>query len=212
VLRAVRNEVVAEEDYRLVWSPRFPLGIFHFPIRSLAQYRLRVDVALANPAFASPKMLGRLSEAREHDDLEGFYTSLLPDEAELESELAAGEIVRDERVRRFMAALQDEFGGGARPDVDSERTAEQIQAERDAMEMDGMHVLARTERMLMIRNDHRNRLRRAMRTEPKRRPLRRRLRMFIGRLLGRGSTQREAATEAEAANGELEAGEADRVA
>ncbi len=70
VLRAVRDDVQMPEDFRLIWATRFPLQILHFPIRSPAQYRLRVDVLLDNPAFASADMLERLRAARQHDDLE----------------------------------------------------------------------------------------------------------------------------------------------
>jgi hypothetical protein len=201
----VREEAASGEDFRLVWAPRFPLEIFHFPIRSLAQYRLRVDVLLANPAFANPDMLGRLNVARERDNLEQFYAELLPDEAQIEREVAAGDLVRDERVKEFMAGIADEFGGGPRPVVAA--GAKELEAERAALEVDAMHVLARTERMLMIRNDHRNRLRRATRVRPKRRPLRRRLRMLVGRLLGR--TPPPADAEEADADGEAEGGEPD---
>ncbi len=186
VLRAVREEAASGEDFRLVWAPRFPLEIFHFPIRSLAQYRLRVEVLLANPAFANPDMIGRLNRARERDDLEEFYAGLLADESQIERELEAGDLVHDDRVKRFMEGVTDGFGAGPRPDIGAGLRPEELEAERAALEIDAMHVLARTERMLMIRNDHRNRLRRATRVKPKRRPLRRRLRILAGRLLGRG--------------------------
>jgi glycosyl transferase family 2 len=208
VLRAVREEAASGEDFRLVWAPRFPLEIFHFPIRSLAQYRLRVEVLLANPAFANPDMIGRLNVARKRDNLEDFYAGLLPDEAQIEREIAAGDLVRDDRVMRFMKEISGEFAAGPRPVSGAERTPEEIEAERAALEVDAMHVLARTERMLMIRNDHRNRLRRATRTTPKRRPLRRRLRILAGRLLGRGPGPVEAGETAE--NGDAEGGDADR--
>jgi|GraSoiStandDraft_4_1057263.scaffolds.fasta_scaffold38729_2 hypothetical protein len=200
VLRAVREEAASGEDFRLVWAPRFPLEIFHFPIRSLAQYRLRVDVLLANPAFANPDMLGRLNVARERDNLEEFYAGLLPDEAQIEREVAAGDLVHDERIKEFMAGIAEDFGGGPRPVVAA--GSKELEDERAALEVDAMHVLARTERMLMIRNDHRNRLRRATRVTPKRRPLRRRLRMLAGRLLGRTPPP----AEAEGAEGEAEGG------
>jgi len=207
VLRAVRETGIDSEDTRLVWAPRFPLQMFHFPIRSLAQYRLRVDVLLANPAFASPDMLERLRTAREHDDLESFYTGLLPDEGEVEREIAAGELVRDDRVGRFIAAISDEYGAGLRPVIDADRSPDEVKAEGARLELDAMHVLARTERMLMIRNEHRHRLRRDARVGPKRRPLRRRLRRFVGRLMGRGPGPDEG-DEAGATSG-AESGEPD---
>jgi hypothetical protein len=95
-----------------------------------------------------------------------------------------------------MATLGDPLAGAAAPEP-AQRSPDEIAAEEAELEHDAMHVLARTERMLMIRNDQARgrtreleaeveRLRRKRTGSPRRRPLHRRIRRRVGRLLGRG--------------------------
>jgi hypothetical protein len=196
VLRTVRAERSAEEDDRLVWYPRWPLRIFHLPVRSFAQYRGKVEAMLNDPVSAGGGMRGRLREFHEGGRLDELYAELVADDSEVERGLASGELVRDERLRDFMAALGEPLAGAPAPRLAAPTPAE-LERERAELELDVMHVLSRTERMLMIRYDEArretNRLQRVLEgadgagnaRRRRRQPLIRRLRRRAGRLLGR---------------------------
>ena len=193
VLRTVRPEGGDEAEDRLVWYPRWPLRIFHLPLRSLDQYRRKVEAMLNDPASAGGGMRGRLREAYESGGIEKLYAELVTDDDAVEAGLAEGLLVRDERLRDFIAGVGDPIEGEVAPRPASPSPAD-LAAEQAALERDAMHVLSRTERMLMIRHDEaraevkrlRRKLDRTRNAKPqRRRPPLRRARMAIGRLLGR---------------------------
>jgi len=197
VLRTVRSERSAAEDDRLVWYPRWPLRIFHLPLRSFEQYRRKVEAMLNDPVSAGGGMRRRLREFYDAGRLGELYGELTSDDAAVERGLAAGELARDERLRDFMAAVGDPLAGDPAPRL-VEPGAAELERERAELELDVMHVLSRTERMLMIRYDEarreanrleaevarlRSRAKRGARRHPS--PLRR-LRRRLGALAGRG--------------------------
>ena len=197
VLRTVRPEGPGEVEERLVWYPRWPLRIFHLPLRSFEQYRRKVEALLYDPASGGG-MRGRLRERYEAGRLDELYAELAEDDEAVRRGVAAGRLARDPRLRDFMAGLADDpFAAEPRSRPPRPDPAE-VAAEQAELELDAMHVLARTERMLMIRHDQaRGRVReleeeverlRAAGRRPgaRRRPLRRRVRRRVGRMLGRG--------------------------
>ena len=197
VLRTVRSERSAAEDDRLVWYPRWPLRIFHLPLRSFEQYRRKVEAMLNDPVSAGGGMRRRLREFYDGGRLGELYGELTSDDAAVERGLAAGELARDERLRDFMAAVGDPLAGDPAPRL-VEPGAAELERERAELELDVMHVLSRTERMLMIRYDEArreaNRLEaevarlrsRAKRGARRHRSPLRRLRRRLGALAGRG--------------------------
>jgi glycosyl transferase family 2 len=197
VLRTVRPEGPGEVEERLVWYPHWPLRIFHLPLRSFDQYRRKVEAMLNDPVSGGGGMRGRLRERYETGRLDELYAELTEDDEAVERGVAEGRLARDVRLRDFMAAVGDPLGGGASPDRAAPVPGE-IAAEEAELELDVMHVLGRTERMLMIRNDEVRARARELEAEVerlrtkrgraprRRRPLRRRIRRLVGRLLGRG--------------------------
>lgn len=207
ILRPVRREGGEETEDRLVWAPRWPLRILHFPMRSFEQYRRRVEVALFHGQFADSATRTRLLEAHKSGELRALYDEMLVDDAALEAGLADGTYVVDERVRELMGSVeatdQTQFGpeGGPNPAwlEAIERpalSATELDAEREQLAWDAMYVLSRTERMHMIREDRARDRTAALRRRNKRlqkqlnrarRGPWRRARMAIGARLGRGS-------------------------
>ncbi len=188
VLRAAREDV-REVDDRLAWAPVFPLVIFHYPLRSLAQYRVRVDLLLANPSFAGGEVMERMRTAIAEDDLGGFYEQLVKEDTAVGSGLASGELTEDDRLGRYMHRVGTPPLDRTGP-VAPEPPAATFEAERAQLEADAMYVLARSSRMLMIRQDLSALARRARRRERRRaRRLRwrpdRRLRRWVGLRMGR---------------------------
>src|SRR5436190_2623473 len=152
VTRTVRPEGAIDAEDPLVWYPHWPLRIFHLPLRSLEQYRNKVEAMLNDPVSAAGGMRGRLRERYEAGEVGELYAELTTDDAALERGLADGSLVPDERLRDFMAGLSDPLGDGPRPSLPPP-SADGLAAERAELELDAMRVLARTERILMIRND-----------------------------------------------------------
>jgi len=197
VLRSVRPEGPGVSEDRLVPYPRYPLRIFHLPLRSFAQYRGKVEAMLADPVSGDDGMRGRLRAASDDGRIGELYSGLVADDAAVERGLAEGRLVRDERLRNFMRDCPDPLrGGGPRPVV-SPPSAEDLAAERDQLELDVSHVLARSARMLQIRHDRAraqvSRLAKQVKrlrsrpNAPKPRPSAwRRLRKRLGAAMGRG--------------------------
>ena len=167
------------------------------PLRSFEQYRRKVEAMLNDPVSAGGGMRRRLREFYDAGRLGELYGELTSDDAAVERGLAAGELARDERLRDFMAAVGDPLAGDPAPRL-VEPGAAELERERAELELDVMHVLSRTERMLMIRYDEArreaNRLEaevarlrsRAKRGARRRRSPLRRLRRRLGALAGRG--------------------------
>jgi hypothetical protein len=150
VTRTVREEGGETAEERLAWAPVFPLHILHFPLRSLNQYRRRIELLLADSSMGTPGMRERLSIALEEDRVADLYDELVEDEGSIESGLASGRLVRDERLAGFMTQLPADplaEGGAVAP------PEEDLAGARELLELDAMHVLSRTDRMLMIRNE-----------------------------------------------------------
>ncbi len=174
-LRTVRPAGGEAVDERLVWAPRFDILTMHFPLRSFAHYRSRVELVLEDSSMGTPGMRERLGQAVEQGTLDRLYSELLEEEAGVERGLAEGYLTRDERLRDYIAALPAGMETEATP-VPSRRPDE-VAAERSDLERDAMHVISRTDRMLMIRNDQmrarvRTLEREARRPELTRRPTR----------------------------------------
>jgi hypothetical protein len=155
-------------------------------------------------------MLDKVRRAMREDNLEGFYAHHLEDDVEIERGLAAGRLVHDVRFREFMERIADSPAAVARPVATQDSGDPTLAAERAQLEYDAMHVLGRTERMLMIRQDFRARSRKPSGTPARRRPLRRRIRHWAGALLGRGRTEGRSGGELKAETRNAgEAGEAE---
>ena len=125
---------------------------------------------------------------RREDDLEGFYAQLIKEDTDVDEGIASGELTRDERLGRYMRRV------GAPPIEQTAPVAPEdngaLDGERAQLELDAMYVLARSSRMLMIRQDLAALERRARRRERRReRRMRwrvdKRARRWLGARLGR---------------------------
>ena len=104
------NHAVHRGGRRLEAVPA-PLTIFHFPLRSYAQFSRKIAMGGAayqrndylNPAVGSTwRMLYRKWEQGE---LEDYYRAEEKDEAGLQQEIATGRLLRDGRLKAFMQGL-----------------------------------------------------------------------------------------------------------
>ncbi len=179
VMRAVKRDRFAV-DQELVWSPVFPARVLHLPIRSFEQYKRRVETTIFHGNF-SDKAHDELREAYEGGRLDELYAELVVDDDAVAAGIEAGRLIRDESLRDFLAACPDplaesgsaaqvksgQAGAGAAPsrrDVGGASAERSLDPELEAIELDAMASLARTQRSLIRQLDtHRARLERQRR-------------------------------------------------
>jgi Glycosyl transferase family 2 len=152
VLRGVRDEEGGGGG-EPVPAPTVNVRILHFPVRSLEQFRRRVDAALLHDPGRGPR--ARLKERYEAEGVEGIYADLYLDDTAVEAGIAAGRLVRDTRLRDFLVLCPDPLAGAEAAETPrppqlapDERQREQRELQRDAME-----ALARHARLIEARLD-----------------------------------------------------------
>jgi hypothetical protein len=117
VHRAHPEVEVTRGNHALVNSPFaplrgwFPIEVFHFPLRSLAQCEHKAE--LQGTAFekyiAKPPTAyhARMFEALKAGTLGEYYEALVVDDAEVEQGVAEGRLVVDTRLRDALATVHD---------------------------------------------------------------------------------------------------------
>jgi hypothetical protein len=153
--RAVLRGVRADEGGgggEPVPAPTFSVRILHFPVRSLEQFRRRVDAALLHDPGRGPR--ARLKERYESEGVEGLYADLYLDDAAVAAGEEAGRLVRDTRLRDFLALCPDPLDPGAAdatPPRPAALPAQELERERLELERDVMEALARHARLIEAR-------------------------------------------------------------
>jgi hypothetical protein len=155
VHRSVRGEEEnGDEDIRLIWAPRWPLRIFHFPVRSFQQYRRRTEISLHHGGFRDSGRFKRLRRLYEEDRLEELYAELIWDDAAVADGIAQGQLVRDERIAQLLPRCPDPLEGAPSGSVAVELDGLDLERERAEVELDAMRLLTRTQRFTMLQLDH----------------------------------------------------------
>jgi hypothetical protein len=139
-MRAVKEDSAGGAD-PLVWAPAFPARVLHFPLRSLDQYRRKVQVTLRG-GF-DDKAHDELRDAYDQGRLQELYATLTLDDAAVEAGLADGTLVEDRALRDFLD------GSGPR-----RLSPEELERETEALRVDAMRTLARTQRSLIRQLDN----------------------------------------------------------
>jgi hypothetical protein len=143
---------VADET-RLVWAPRWPVRIFHFPVRSSAQFKRRTEIAIFEGRFPDWGRFRRLREQFEEGRVEELYAELLWDDDAVAAGIREGQLVRDERVARLLPTCPDPLDGTPPGSVRVESEPDELQREEAELEFDAMHLLSRTERWLIVQRE-----------------------------------------------------------
>lgn len=140
---------------RLVWAPRFPCRVLHFPVRSFEHYRRRVETELFR---GDPPTKGARLRLKGHWDagtLPELYAEIALDDRRVASGVAAGALVVDERFRDFLARCPDPTaapaGASAAVVQAGDVKREELEADLAANELDAMQTLARTQRTFLRR-------------------------------------------------------------
>jgi hypothetical protein len=148
VLRTVRD-AESGDDGALAAAPLWPIQILHFPVRSFAQYRRRVELGLE--AFPDQKSWSQLRTAYERGELERLYEQLTYDDEEVAAGLRSGELVEDTRLRDFLASCPDPFADDFQETAPPRPAPAELERLRGALAADAMRTLSRHSRLLEVR-------------------------------------------------------------
>jgi hypothetical protein len=143
----------AADETRLVWAPRWPLRILHFPVRSSAQFKRRTEIAIFEGRFPDWGRFRRLREQFEEGRVEELYAELLWDDAAIEQGIREGRLVRDERLARVLPDCPDPLGGAPPGSVRVEPEPGELEREEAELEFEAMQLLGRTERWLIVQRE-----------------------------------------------------------
>jgi hypothetical protein len=131
----------ARANLDLVLAPVFPLRILHFPLRSLAQYRHRIEVAKAAAQLVGDERQ-KVRTAYEAGRLDDVYAELTVSDQEVARGIEEGWLVEDTDFRDCLAACPDPLEGGEPPGL-PEWSPERRERELAELQLDGMYALTR---------------------------------------------------------------------
>jgi hypothetical protein len=125
-------------EARRVFAPSFPIRVLHFPVRSKAQYRRRVELAEGSGMLESSWRADLLA-AYESGRLDQVYDELTLSDQEVARGVEDAWLVEDTDFRDYLAACPDPVEGGASPPgarawPEERRQRELADLERDAMD------------------------------------------------------------------------------
>ena len=156
VMRALLPEGRADED-RLVWAPAWPARVLHFPLRSLGQFRQKVELAVN---AHHQRAYDDLRRAYEEGRVPELYAKLVYDDAAVEAGLREGHLVEDRRLRDLLDRVPDPLDPDASSFEPIPIAANEAERELAALRLDAMRTLTHTQRSLSRQVDDAFRLRR----------------------------------------------------
>jgi Glycosyl transferase family 2 len=113
-LRGLRRK--PSQPRLIVPAARFPCVILHLPLRSLEQYRSRLEIGLRIAGTRESKHLeSRIKEVMGEDGAEQRWLELIGNEDREREALDRGELVRDTRFRDLMRAIGPPDPAGIEP-------------------------------------------------------------------------------------------------
>lgn len=159
VIRMVRDrrdgdleQASPHEDIRLVWAPRWPLRVLHFPVRTFEQFRRRTEISLSAGGWGDRGRFRRLRAIVEEGRLGELYGELVCDDQAVSDGISACRLVRDERLAQFLPLCPDPLSG-LEAEVHIDPAPAELELELAELEFDAMRLLARTQRFTMLQLD-----------------------------------------------------------
>ena len=132
-----------ETGLELVLAPRFPIGIYHFPLRSFEQYRNKIRITDDNRMWERNEETRALHEAYESGQLEGVFKNLILDEDAVAEGLSEGWLVEDTELRDYLEDCPGVLDDGEAPPGSRAWSEERRDAALAGLREDGMYVISR---------------------------------------------------------------------
>ena len=174
-----------EEELDLLIAPTFPVRVLHFPFRSFAQYKRKVEIARQNGQFDRNAEARQVRDAYEAGQLEEIYRRLALDDRAVAAGIDEGWLIEDTDFRDYLAACPDPLSGGEAPPGARAWPEERRRHELAELEHDAMYAISRYLQTHAYRTQERRRQNaRHARAE-------RRLQRQVRQLQGRARRQRE---------------------
>jgi glycosyl transferase family 2 len=155
VLAGLRPSVEDSTRDLFVPSPRYPLRVFKFPVRSAGQYGRVVE-----PLFGGEKgddagsgLRAQVGDAMREGRLESFFNEITAEPTE--EQLEDGTLVEDLRIAHFLARTPDPFAESspAADPVWEHPSEDEVAAEETQLEFEAMHQLAVAHRAAELRGE-----------------------------------------------------------
>jgi hypothetical protein len=127
---------------QLVFASTFPIRVLHFPVRSPAQYRRRVEIA-EGAGMLESWWRAELLDAYESGRLDQVYDELTLSDQELAHRVEDGWLVEDTDFRDYLAACPDPLQGGNSPAGSRAWPEARRRDELAALELDAMYALTK---------------------------------------------------------------------
>jgi hypothetical protein len=173
------------DGLELLIAPEFPVRVLHFPFRSFAQYKRRVEIARANGQLDRNAEGRQVRDAYEAGRLEEIYRRLALDDQAVAAGIDQGWLIEDTDFRDYLAACPDPLSGGKAPPGARAWPPERRRRELAELEHDGMYAISRYLQTHAYRTQERRRqMARQARAE-------RKLRRQVRQLERRAQRQRE---------------------
>src|SRR5436190_18734580 len=141
-LRGSGADHAAKANLELLFAPTYPIRILHFPIRSFAQYRRRVEIANAAQLLEDEDR-EKVRTAFETGRLDEVYDALTLSDEEVAKGIAEGWLVQDTDFRDYLAVCPDPLTGGEAPAGSRAWPLERRELELAELELDAMYALTR---------------------------------------------------------------------
>ena len=134
-----RHPLPTEE---LVFASTFPIRVLHFPVRSRAQYRKRVQMA-EGAGMLESSFRADLRDAHDRGRLDQVYDELTLSDQEAARGVEDGVLVEDADFRDYLAACPNPLEGGDPPAGARDWSDERRQRELADLELDAMYALTK---------------------------------------------------------------------
>jgi hypothetical protein len=146
-VRRSREAHSEANELELLLAPTFPIGVLHFPVRSLRQYTRLVEIAISNGDLSRDEDARKVRDAYEEGRIHELYAGMAFDEDDVAEGIKAGQLVKDTEFRDYLRVCPDPLTGedqgpGAPADVLG-WSKEQRERDLAELEADGMYTLSR---------------------------------------------------------------------
>jgi glycosyl transferase family 2 len=145
-VRRAREAHSEASELELLLAPTFPIGVLHFPVRSLKQYTRLVGIAVANGDLGRDEDTRRIRDAYREGRLEEIYREMSFDQKEIRRGIEAGTLEQDTGFRDYLKACPDPLSSESGPGAPADVLGWSDEVRHHAMEeleADSMYTLSR---------------------------------------------------------------------